>query len=128
MAFHVVVEGESGYTQAIRARKHRLSADEPAALGGTDAGPAPYELLMSSLGACTAITLRMYADRKGWKLGKITVDLVHHKDDQSERAERTLSFSEPLSDEQKQKLLEIAGKTPVTKTLLRSFPIETRLA
>lgn len=124
---HTFVEGQSGYAQSVRAGRHRLTSDEPTAQGGTDTGPAPYGLLMASLGACTSITLRMYGDRKGWKLGTIQVDLKHFKDKDSERTERVLRFSEPLSEEQRQKLLEIAGKTPVTRTLLRSFPIDTRL-
>lgn len=124
---HAVVEGERGYAQAVRAGRHPLTADEPASQGGTDTGPSPYSILLASLGACTSITLRMYADRKGWTLGTIHIDLKFFKDDASERCERVLEFGAPLSDEQKQKLLEIAGKTPVTKTLLRSFPIETQL-
>ncbi|MBS2031005.1 MAG: OsmC family protein [Deltaproteobacteria bacterium] len=124
---HAVVEGTSGYAQQIQIRQHHLTADEPVSRGGTDTGPAPYALLMASLGACTSITLRMYGDRKGWKLGTIKIDLKLGRDGEAERAERVLHFSEPLDAEQKAKLLEIAGKTPVTKTLLRSFPIATTI-
>src|SRR5581483_8793281 len=71
----VSLECTAGYAQAIRAGHHQLTADEPKSNGGTDTGPAPYELLLSALGACTSITLRMYADRKGWTLGAIDVRL-----------------------------------------------------
>ena len=125
---HTVVEGASGWSQQIQVRQHHLTADEPTSRGGTDTGPAPYALLMASLGACTSITLRMYGDRKGWKLGTIKVDLKFGRDGEVEKAERVLRFSEPLDETQRSKLLEIAMKTPVTKTLLRSFPIETSIA
>jgi putative redox protein len=123
---HVTVISEFHYVQQIVAGKHRIAADEPTASGGSDAGPAPYDLLLSSLGACTAITLRMYAGRKEWNLGKITVGLRFTRDaDGAEHIDRRLSFSKPLSDEQKNKLVEIAGKTPVTKSLQQGIRIDT---
>lgn len=124
---HAVVHGEQGYAARVRSREHEVAADESLAAHGTNTGMAPYELLLASLGSCTSITLRMYGDRKGWKLGTIQVDLKHFKDPESERVERVLRFSEPLDEAQRARLLEIAGKTPVTRTLLRSFPIETRI-
>ena len=124
-----VVEGQSAYVQHIRTGNHQLTADEPTERGGTDAGPAPYDLLLSALGACSAITLRMYADRKGWALGTIHVELDHYKEhDGSEHIERRLRFSAPLTDEQVAKLLEIVEKTPVTKTIKAGAPITTTLA
>jgi len=124
-----VVEGQSAYVQHIRTGNHQLTADEPTERGGTDAGPAPYDLLLSALGACSAITLRMYADRKGWVLGTIHVELDHYKEhDGSEHIERRLRFSAPLTDEQVAKLLEIVEKTPVTKTIKAGAPITTTLA
>jgi putative redox protein len=122
------VEGGTGFVQAIRVGHFPLTADEPASQGGTDAGPAPYQLLLASLGACTGITLKMYAQRKGWDLGKLTVRLKIFREDEGERIERVLESSAALTQEQKDKLVEIAGKTPVTKTLLKGSKIETRIA
>jgi putative redox protein len=84
---------------------------------------------LSALGACSAITLRMYADRKGWTLGTIRVELDHFKEhDGTEHIERRLRFSAPLTEEQVAKLLEIVEKTPVTKTIKAGAPIKTTLA
>lgn len=126
---HLTVISEFKYGVQVVAGHHRLTADEPVSNGGGDTGPAPYELLLASLGACTSITLRMYAGRKEWELGKITVGLRFTRDaDKKERIDRRISFSKPLAPEQKARLLEIAGKTPVTRTLLQGLPIETTLA
>jgi putative redox protein len=126
---HVTVISEFMYAQQVISGHHRLTADEPVSLGGGDSGPAPYELLLASLGACTSITLRMYAGRKGWELGKITVGLRYARgSDDQERIDRRMSFSKPLSPEQKARLVEIAGKTPVTKTLSRGVTIDTSVA
>ena len=113
------------YAQSVRMGHHELVADEPAALGGADAGPAPFQLLMASLGACTSITLEMYAARKGWALGTLNVRLTLHEEGETQHAERVLHTTSALTPEQRDRLLEIAGKTPVTKVLL-SFPITTR--
>jgi putative redox protein len=113
------------YAQAIRVGRHELVADEPAALGGTDAGVAPYGLLVASLAACTSITLRMYAERKGWELGEVKVDLELTRDGDRETIHRTIQFGAALSDDQRHRLGEIADKTPVTKTLQRSVAITT---
>jgi putative redox protein len=122
----VTVLSESGYAQVIHAGHHRLTADEPPP-NGTDTGPAPYGLLLASLGACTSITLRMYAERKGWQLGQIHVALgVEHAADGT-KIHRELRFSAPLTDEQKTKLADIAEKTPVTKTLRAGATITTKL-
>jgi putative redox protein len=92
---HSVLDSTDHYAVAIKNGRHSLSADEPTAAGGADSGSAPYQLLLSSLGACTSITLRMYADRKGWRLGTIHIDLELHKDDESDTGtiRRTISFS-----------------------------------
>lgn len=117
------------YRQEISTEGHALIADEPVSGGGKNAGPAPYDYLLAGLGACTAITLRMYAERKGWDLGDLRVDLVLLKDREGEtRIERTLHTNAPLSDEQWERLLEIAGKTPVTKTIQSGAPITTQRA
>jgi putative redox protein len=125
---HVTVISEFKYSNQVVSGHHRLTADEPTALGGGDSGPSPYELLLASLGACTSITLRMYASRKEWELGKITVGLRYSNDNEhGERIDRRLSFSKPLSAEQKARLAEIAGKTPVTKTLRQGLRIDTTI-
>jgi putative redox protein len=120
--------GDARYAQTIRAGRHTVVSDEPATLGGADAGPAPYALLLSALVACTSITLRMYADRKGWELGAVHVDATIVRAGDGERIERTLKLAAELTDEQRARLLEIAEKTPVTKTLKRGTAIVTRLA
>ncbi|HEX4453993.1 MAG TPA: OsmC family protein [Kofleriaceae bacterium] len=113
------------YAQSIRIGHHELVADEPVALGGGDAGIAPYGLLLASLAACTAITLRMYAERKGWELGEVRVDLEMTREGDVETVARTISCGAALSEEQLRRLGEIADKTPVTKTLKRSIAITT---
>ena len=126
---HVTVISEHHFTQQAVSGHHRLTSDEPASRGGGDSGMAPYELLLSSLGSCTSITLRMYAGRKGWELGKITVGLRYTANEGTRgHIDRRLSFSKPLDAGQAEKLLEIAGKTPVTRTLLGGLDIETVIA
>ena len=119
---------EAGYRAKIRMGRHTIVTDEPTALGGQDEGPAPYPLLLASLGACTSITLKMYAQRKGWDLGELKIDLSLFQTDASDRIERTIHLSPALTDEQREKLLAIAEKTPVTKTLKRAATILTKLA
>jgi putative redox protein len=126
---HATVICEHKYVAQAISGHHRLICDEPVSNGGSDAGPAPYDLLLASLGACSAITLRMYANRKGWDLGKITVGLRYTRgEDGKERIDRRVSFSKPLETDQKNRLLEIMGKTPVTRTLLQGLTIESSLA
>ena len=123
---HVTVISEFHCAQQIVSGHHRFTADEPTDRGGGDSGPAPYDLLLASLGACTSITLRTYAGRKGWELGKITVGLRYSVGaDEKARIDRRLSFSKPLTDDQTQRLLEIAAKTPVTLTLVAGVTIHT---
>src|SRR6266850_2211304 len=125
---HTLLDSETGYACVIRAGRHALTADESTAHGGTDTGPAPYELLVSALAACTAITLRMVAARKGWELGAIHVDVELEKDPATgaDRISRVVSFGAALSGEQKAALAEIAEKTPVTKTIKAGAPVETK--
>ena len=126
---HVVLDSAIGYACTLHARRHVLTADESHSNGGTDTGPAPYDLLLSALGACTAITLRMYADRKGWNLGEIQVDLELYKDPvtRADRIVRAVAFSAPLDAEQRAKIADIVEKTPVTKTIKAGAVIETTL-
>ena len=122
------VDSEAGYAQKITAASHHLTADEPIAAGGTNTGPGPYALLLAALGACTSITLRMYAERKGWQLGAIHIDLRHSKGaDGADAITREIRFGASLSDEQRARLTEIAEKTPVTKTIKAGAVISTHL-
>jgi len=120
--------GEARYAQTIQAGKHAIVADEPHGSGGGDAGPAPYALLLASLAACTSITLRMYADKKGWDLGPVHIDVTFARVDGEERIERTITLAPSLTTEQRAKLAEIADKTPVTRTLRRGTTIATTIA
>ena len=122
------VESGEGLAQSIHAGQHALVADEPVSNGGKDGGPAPYQLVLAGLGACTSATLKMYSARKSWDFGKITVRLKLFREEAGERIERAIECSAQLTQEQRDKVLEIAGKTPVTKTLLRAMKIETTLA
>src|SRR4026207_1646702 len=109
---NATVTGDHGYAQRITTGAgHQLASAEPERRGGTTTGPAPFDLMLSSLGACTAITLRMYGDRKQWTLGTIDVKLRLTKEgDGPMRIERRISVSEPIDGEQQMKLLEIADK------------------
>ncbi len=126
---------ESGaglYTQDIKAARHSLTADEAVDLGGNDAGPAPYDLLLSSLGACTTMTLRMYANQKKWPLEKTAVTLTHQKETDAagkkiDVIHRDIRLNGPLDDAQKARLLEIADKCPIHRTLENKPTIITAL-
>jgi putative redox protein len=121
------VTGQAGYAQRIATSAHELKSDEPERRGGTNTGPSPFELLLGSLGACTAMTLRMYAERKQWNLGAIEVKLrLLKKDEEPLRIERTIGLSEAVTGEQQAKLLEIADKTPVSRALAPGVPIDTK--
>ncbi|SMF04847.1 putative redox protein [Tistlia consotensis] len=136
----VVTESGSGRLgQTIRAGRHRLAADEPVAVGGEDGGPSPYDLLLAALGACTSMTLRLYAERKGWPLERTSVTLTHdkiHAEDCADcetrsglldRIGRRLELTGELDEAQRAKLLEIADKCPVHRTLTSEIRIETEL-
>lgn len=121
--------GTVDYATAITSGHHRLTADEGPELGGKDTGPAPYDLLLSALGACTVITLRMYAERKKWPVTAVHAD-THFKrgDDKVESIDRVLHIEGGVDAEQKKRMAEIAERTPVTLTLKRSLEIRTTLA
>jgi uncharacterized OsmC-like protein/alpha/beta superfamily hydrolase len=130
---------EDHYRTDLYAGPHRLTADEPRDAGGTDTGPNPYGLLTAALGACTTITVRMYADRKQWPLKGMTVRLTHdkiyakdcaeceNKEGKIDNFERELEFEGDLTPEQRQRLLEIADKCPVHNTLSHVSRIVTKL-
>lgn len=130
----------AGFRTGVAVRQHTLVADEPVEAGGTDEGPTPYDLLGAALGTCTAMTLRMYADRKGWPLRGITVHVEHDRlhaadcatceteDGHIDRLRRTLTLDGPLDDTQRARLLEIADRCPVHQTLRSEIVIATELA
>lgn len=119
--------GLENYKVAIRAGRHELTGDEGRPLGGADAGPAPYELLLAGLAACTSITLRMYAERKQWALTGLHVDLHFVRTGDTSRIERTILVRGDLSDSERARLAEIAERTQVTLTLKSGLPIDTDL-
>lgn len=131
--------GEEGYTTEIEAGIHHLLADEPESVGGNDLGATPYDLLASALGACTSMTLRMYADRKGWDLKEVKTHLQHskiHSEDcnscenkpaKLDHIERIIELEGDLSGEQRERLLEIADKCPVHRTLNSEIKIDSKL-
>jgi len=119
--------GEVRYKVSIHAGHHELSADEPKSLGGQDQGPPPFGLLLSALGACTAATLKMYAEHKEWPLKSLNVDLKYFKVGDHGRIERVLYPNGPLSDEQRARLADVAERTPVTLAIKGGVPIQTQL-
>jgi len=128
MAHATASIGTVDYATALTAGlQHRLTADEGPELGGKDAGPAPYDLLTSALGACTVITLRMYAERKQWPVTAVHADIHFKREDKVESIARVLRI-EGADAEQKKRMAEIAERTPVTLTLKRSLEIRTTLA
>ncbi len=136
----VVVHGSAtGFAQQITMGGHQLLADEPAALGGTDTGPGPYDFLLSGLGACTSMTVSLYARRKQWPLEGVTVRLRHSrihaadcedcekKDGMLDRIELDVELHGTLTEEQRTRLIEIANKCPVHRTLTSEINIRTQL-
>jgi putative redox protein len=132
----IVRSSQAGLTQAIEVGKHRLVVDEPVDSGGADLGPNPYELLLAALGACTSMTVRLYARRKGWPLENVEVRLRHsriHADDCVncetqdvflDKITKEIAFHGPLDAEQRQRLFAIAERCPVQRTLQREIRIE----
>ena len=116
------------WTGEVSSQKHQYLTDKPTSFGGQDLGPAPYDFLTAGLASCTMITLRMYADHKKVELGEFTVDVDFHANREGQEwIERRLRFTQALPDELKSKILAICQKTPVTKTLLRSVEINTKI-
>jgi putative redox protein len=136
----VVTEtGDGKFAQTINVGRHWLRADEPPSVGGDDSGPTPYQLLSASIGACTSMTMRMYANRKKWSIGKISVRVHHEKihasdcatcetvEGKIDRIEREIHIEGDLTDEQRDRLLEIADKCPVHRTLHSEVVVTSRL-
>ena len=134
-----VRSGAAPYEQIIEADGHRWRADEPRSLGGQDLGPSPYRLLLSALGACTAMTLQMYAQRKQWPLESVAVELEHQRvhakdchDCETEKGQISeihlnLSLTGDLSADQRARLFEIAGRCPVKRTLEGEIKVRSSL-
>ncbi len=135
----VVVRGDAtGFAQTITVANHRLTADEPIGAGGTDTGPGPYDLLLAALGSCTSMTVALYARRKQWPLDSVTVRLRHSrihaadcKDCETrtgmlDQIERSVELVGVLDEIQRSKLLEIADKCPVHRTLRSEIVIRSR--
>jgi putative redox protein len=132
--------GEGKFQQSVAAGPHHFLADEPIAAGGMDSGPSPYQLLLAGLGTCTAMTLRLYADQKGLPLTGVSVTLTHAKihasdcatcetkEGKLDRIERTIALEGPLDEAQRARLVEIADKCPVHRTLTSEIEIRTALA
>lgn len=124
----VAETGTGTYTNDVTVGRHRFLSDEPANLGGNDDGPNPYDLLCAALGSCTSMTLRMYADRKGWPVGQISVDVDHQRVDGDDIFTRSISILGDLDDDQHARLIEIATRCPVHRTLERASTIVTESA
>lgn len=125
--------GKGRYQQTVSVGRHTLIADEPASVGGADAGPAPFDYLLAGLGACTSMTLRMYAEIKNLPLTAISVELTHEKIEvegkgKVDRIERIITLTGDLTPEQRTRLLEIANKCPVHRTLRSDIQIDSALA
>lgn len=124
----VTVTGEfPKFRQSILVGAHRLQADEPTELGGEDAGPEPHEYLLAALGACTSMTVTMYAERKGFKLSQVRVDLRGDKTPDAFVIHRVIFLEGELDEEQRTRLLEIAEKCPVHRTLRGTIQVESSL-
>ena len=136
----VVVHGPAtGFAQEISIGSHRLRGDEPTVAGGTNTGPTPYDFLLAGLGSCTSMTVAMYARRKQWPLEAVTVRLRHSriyakdctecetKEGMVDRIEREIAISGALTDDQRSKLLEIANRCPVHRTLTSEIKIDSSL-
>lgn len=119
--------GAGKFGQKIQVGTHELASDEPTDGLGDDTGPTPHELLLASLGSCTSMTVKLYADRKGWPLETVHVRLSGRQEAEGLLIARTLHLAGALSDEQKARLVEIADKCPVARTLQGTIRIATVL-
>jgi putative redox protein len=124
---HVIETGESAFAVNIAVSGHKIKGDEPVDAGGGDLGPSPYDVLTAALGECTAMTVRWYARQHQWPLDKVEVNLTHHKEGvQDFFSKEVILHGADLTSEQHARLIAIAGKCPVHKTLEGTPIIETR--
>jgi putative redox protein len=136
----VVIRTGQGFRTEVEAGGHRWVMDEPEEAGGTDEGPTPYDLLNAAIGACTSMTLRVYADRKGWPLEEVIVHMRHGQHHEADcerceteevgihRIEREIELRGDLTDEQRKRLLAIADRCPVKQTLERGVKVSPAVA
>ena len=124
---NVIVRGvsDSGLAMHIEVGPHHLSGDEPVDKGGTDTGPEPHELMLAALGTCTVMTLRLYAERKGWPLTNVRVDLTGGKAESHYAITRHVTIEGDLDADQRQRLTDIADRCPVSRTLTGQIVITT---
>lgn len=127
MASVQVSSKASRYGQSIAIRQFELTADEPAAVGGDDQGPTPTELLLAALGSCKAITIKMYAERKGWPVDQVYVAVESHSVDKQTVITAYLTLAGDLSDEQRDRLRDIGDRCPVHRLLTSNAEIHTVL-
>lgn len=125
--------GVGTYTQEVKTGAHTLTTDEPVDVGGLDQGPNPYDMLLGALGSCTSMTIRMYANQKKWPLDRVTVKLTHHKEAGADGIKRDvitrdITLEGKLDEAQRQRLLEIANKCPIHRTLENKPEIISKLA
>lgn len=123
---HVMETGESAYAVSIDVNGHTLKGDEPESFGGGNLGPAPYDMLLAALGECTAMTVRWYAIQQKWPLDKVEVTLTHQKIDKVDTFEKQITVhGDQLTPEQRKKLVDVAAKCPVHRTLEGKVIIRT---
>ena len=120
--------GAANYRVDLKARQHTAVGDEPPALGGADSGLRPFEFALAGLCSCTAITLRMYAERKQWVLGDVDVEARIREEDKAFFVDRTVRFGAALDAAQRERLAEICEKTPVTRLFKQGATVTTTLA
>jgi len=119
--------GKGRFQTAIRLRGHTILADEPVAVGGLASGPTPYELLSASLAACTTMTIRLYAEHKAFDLPPFRVEVAHGRDGGRDRFTRVIHLGDGVDEALQAKLLEIANKCPVHRTMERGFLVSTEI-
>lgn len=137
---HIHLPAEDKFTTTLNAGSHQLAADEPESAGGKNKGPDPYDYLLMSLGSCTVMTIKMYARRKEWPLGNLYMELRHHKQhiedckncdnpgSKIDTIEKEIVVEGDLTDEQLDKILEIADKCPVHRTLSSDISIDSSIS
>lgn len=122
-----IVLSNKNYLAEAKTRNHFLTMDQSVAAGGGDAGATPVEYLLAAIGGCVSMTLRTYAERKGWHVGEITVNVAQHKDENGTYLTEEISFEKEITENQKRRLLVFAGKCPVAKMVKGETKIVTSI-